>query len=331
MSSFIERAFDEFLKENFGAEFKGEYGEKLTARKLKFVSFLGKHGKVLQNVYVPKTNGDTSEIDLLFITTKGIFVIESKNYSGWIFGDDKSVNWTVTLPNGMKNRLYNPILQNKTHMKWLAEYIGDEIPLFSLIVFSERCELKSITISENDVKVIKRNQLKKTVDELWDSHIDVLDHVRVDEIYSTLKKLASVDESIKQRHIDQVNSKYYKKSTDKLQNENETNKENVIHKELNTQLSGENLLSATKSVIDTSIFDLSNQMTYRSLVQKQTDISGRVSSKDDESRNATAENIKICPRCSAELVLRTAKKGEKSGSQFYGCSRFPKCRYVQNI
>ena len=38
-----------------------------------------------------------------------------------------------------------------------------------------------------------------------------------------------------------------------------------------------------------------------------------------------------CPKCGGELVLRTVKKGEKSGSQFYGCSNFPKCRYIQNI
>ncbi|MBR3447258.1 MAG: topoisomerase DNA-binding C4 zinc finger domain-containing protein [Oscillospiraceae bacterium] len=38
-----------------------------------------------------------------------------------------------------------------------------------------------------------------------------------------------------------------------------------------------------------------------------------------------------CPRCGAELVLRTAKKGNNAGKQFYGCSAFPKCRYTRNI
>ena len=32
-----------------------------------------------------------------------------------------------------------------------------------------------------------------------------------------------------------------------------------------------------------------------------------------------------------KLVLRTAKKGENAGNQFYGCSAFPKCRYIQNV
>lgn len=39
----------------------------------------------------------------------------------------------------------------------------------------------------------------------------------------------------------------------------------------------------------------------------------------------------ICPKCGRELVLRTAKKGSNTGQQFYGCTSFPKCRYIQNV
>ena len=39
----------------------------------------------------------------------------------------------------------------------------------------------------------------------------------------------------------------------------------------------------------------------------------------------------ICPRCGSKLVLRTAKKGDNAGNQFYGCSTFPKCRYIKNL
>ena len=53
-------------------------GEAYTARELKLLNLLGRKGKVLRNVYIPKDNNETSEIDVLFITQKGIFVIESK-------------------------------------------------------------------------------------------------------------------------------------------------------------------------------------------------------------------------------------------------------------
>ena len=38
-----------------------------------------------------------------------------------------------------------------------------------------------------------------------------------------------------------------------------------------------------------------------------------------------------CPKCGAALVMRTAKKGQRAGAKFWGCSAYPKCRYIINI
>ena len=38
-----------------------------------------------------------------------------------------------------------------------------------------------------------------------------------------------------------------------------------------------------------------------------------------------------CPDCGIEMVLRTAKQGQNTGSQFYGCRNFPKCRNTISI
>lgn len=105
------------LDQIFDDEWKGRRGEKLTERELNLVKFFGCDGKVLRNAYVPKSNGETSEIDVLFITQKGIFVIESKNYSGWIFGNESDRYWTVSLPGGNKSHFHNPIRQNRSHIK----------------------------------------------------------------------------------------------------------------------------------------------------------------------------------------------------------------------
>ena len=43
------------------------------------------------------------------------------------------------------------------------------------------------------------------------------------------------------------------------------------------------------------------------------------------------EDRLVCPRCGGQLVLRIAKKGDNAGNQFYGCSNFPKCRYIRNL
>lgn len=76
---FIDKIFNQI----FDADWVGRHGEKLTERELNLVRLFGRKGRVLRNVYVPKDNGETSEIDVVFITQKGIFVIESKNSVGF--------------------------------------------------------------------------------------------------------------------------------------------------------------------------------------------------------------------------------------------------------
>lgn len=49
------------------------------------------------NCYIPNRSGDKIEIDMIMLCQKGIYVIENKNYSGWIFGDEKSKNWCEIL------------------------------------------------------------------------------------------------------------------------------------------------------------------------------------------------------------------------------------------
>ncbi|MCR4715765.1 MAG: topoisomerase DNA-binding C4 zinc finger domain-containing protein [Lachnospiraceae bacterium] len=53
-------------------------------------------------------------------------------------------------------------------------------------------------------------------------------------------------------------------------------------------------------------------------------------SKEEHLVTKSKENL-VCPRCGGQLVLRIAKKGDNAGNHFYGCSYFPKCRYIQNL
>ena len=75
----------------------GRNGEYLIYRCLKV---LGDQHKVLTNIYLPKEDGTTTEIDLIMISATSIYVFESKNYSGWIFGDESSKFWTQSLKGG---------------------------------------------------------------------------------------------------------------------------------------------------------------------------------------------------------------------------------------
>ena len=199
---------DKLLDSVFDEEWVGRRGEKLTERELKLVQLFGRKGRTLRNLYVPKDNGETSEIDLVYITQKGIFVFESKNYSGWIFGDEASQYWTVSLPNGQKNRFYNPIKQNRTHLKWLGAFVGAEIPLFSIVVFSERCELKKVTVESADIFVIQRDRTYATVRKIWDSSPDVLSGDEVEALAQKLAPLTNADEALKAAHVEQIERKF---------------------------------------------------------------------------------------------------------------------------
>ncbi len=50
----------------------------------------------------------------------------------------------------------------------------------------------------------------------------------------------------------------------------------------------------------------------------------------DTSKGVPAGDALVCPRCGGQLILRTAKHGDNAGNQFWGCSNYPKCRYIQN-
>ena len=53
--------------------------------------------------------------------------------------------------------------------------------------------------------------------------------------------------------------------------------------------------------------------------------------KKADTEKTMTEDCAVCPRCGGKLVLRTAKRGDNKGNQFYGCSNYPKCRYIQNL
>ena len=39
----------------------------------------------------------------------------------------------------------------------------------------------------------------------------------------------------------------------------------------------------------------------------------------------------VCPDCGSPMVVRTARRGNNAGSQFWGCTRYPQCRTIVPI
>lgn len=132
-----------------------------------------------------------------------MFVFESKNYSGWIFGSENQKNWYQTLPSkknrSHKEHFYNPIMQNRIHTKNLKVLVGDGIPMFSVIVFSERCTLKSISVKSNDINAVKLDSLFDLVCNICSNSNEIRSDDEVSELY--LYPYAQVSEAEKTYRI----------------------------------------------------------------------------------------------------------------------------------
>lgn len=101
--------------------FKGWIGEKAT----QFGMWAKLDAEIYQrshNVIFPTNNG-TTQVDHILLSRFGIFVVETKNIDGWIFGNEKSRQWTQSLY-GKKYKFQNPLHQNYRHTKAVAEYLG---------------------------------------------------------------------------------------------------------------------------------------------------------------------------------------------------------------
>lgn len=188
---------------------KGNYGEYLIYKCLDYISG---YKKFLFNLYIPTSSVHTTEIDIIMLHTSGIYVFESKNYSGWIFGSEKDRFWTQSIYNRgtgepEKSRFYNPVLQNENHIRHLKNLLNNysNIPIFSYVVFSERCQLKKVNVDPKSCTVIKSEYLYNDVKLKADFSEKILTDEMLDKLYNILFPYSKVSEQVKEQHIKDVN------------------------------------------------------------------------------------------------------------------------------
>lgn len=271
----------------------GRLGEYLIYKYLKVYEEDG--AKFLFNVYISKENGETTEIDVLMLYKKGIFVFESKNYSGWIFGDEKQKNWYQTLRVGrgrsQKESFYNPIMQNQTHIKYLKAFLGQSIPIWSFIVFSERCTLKNVHVTSPDIRVVQRFDVAEMVEKLcYHTSTADLSEAVIDGLYNKLYPFSQVNEEAKQHHISAIQNK------------------------LRPQPALTDSFSPTSPVVELPVQPAPTTPCDSPAVSIQE-----------------LPQTRKCPKCNGTLILRRATRGANAGNQFYGCENYPRCKYIQNI
>ena len=135
---------------------KGEIGENIVNKKLESIK-----GYILLKDVLLKGDRGTTQIDHILVGPKGIFVIETKNYSGYIYGDEWSKEWTQALF-GRRNKFYNPIRQNYGHIKAVEKHLGknERKYIYSIVVFGDDCKLKKI---KSETPVIYVRKLKRYI------------------------------------------------------------------------------------------------------------------------------------------------------------------------
>ena len=115
------------------AKFKGWFGERIVQKA--FQALDPATYQVHHDLYLPRPDGKGStQIDHVVVSGYGIFVIETKNYKGWIFGDEHQAKWTQQIYQ-KKSRFQNPLHQNALHVRALAKALGLNEDRFNSIVF----------------------------------------------------------------------------------------------------------------------------------------------------------------------------------------------------
>lgn len=225
--------------------FKGWLGELMV--KISAKLFLPKDQyHPFHNVTLPTPDG-TTQIDHFFVSEVGIFVVETKNMTGWIFGGERQAQWTQKIYK-QTFKFQNPLRQNYKHVKALESAL--QLPpetLHSVVVFVGGSTFKT-PMPENVTEGSK-----------------VLSYIK-----SFQRLLLSADQVA--RAVEKIES-------GRLTPSLATHREHVAR------------------------------------LKARSDIG----------------SVQLCPKCGSEMVLRTTRKGQNAGNQFWDCSRFPQCKGVVNL
>lgn len=180
------------------AKIKGRFGEMKVSSILKS---LPDNYHVFNDIYL-QINGMSVQIDHIVISVYGIFVIETKNYTGWIFGTDNSEQWTKNVY-GNKYEFRNPLKQNYAHVKALQCLLGlSKEKFIPAVVFLRGAVLKCNTQGT----VIYSSQLKQFIL----SHTSaIIDSSNISKLTNLLVYSLLTDKEMKKNHIVNIRQKIH--------------------------------------------------------------------------------------------------------------------------
>ena len=174
---------------------------------------LGEDYILLTDLMIRNSHGKSSQIDHVVLSEYGIFVIETKTYSGWIFGNEQAEEWKkITKRNRFSFR--NPVKQNWGHVYALKEILKKfpNCKYYPIVVFAGSAELKDVT---SKVPVIYAEDLKSTIEDY--SSTKCLSKDEVLQIKDVLDSARITDEDAEKEHVKAVKQQIDERQT-KIEN-----------------------------------------------------------------------------------------------------------------
>ena len=149
---------------------------------------------IFYNLNIPGRKDGETQIDFVLLDRTGIYIIEAKGYSGTVTGSYDDVKWTKTLisrnGNTWKKKVMNPLFQNKGHIRYLKKLLAEEtIPMFSVAVISEKCDLSAVTGSHRGEYIFNIKEFSSKMEELICSKRRSLNEEQLEKVKTVLDDL----------------------------------------------------------------------------------------------------------------------------------------------
>lgn len=222
------------------AKQKGKRGE---MRVFSILSQLPDEYTILNDL-VFKTDKGTTQIDHVVVSKYGVFAIETKNYRGEIYGDDKRQDWTQLIVTEVtyakkwwktytyvtKNHFYNPVKQSLGHAFRIKELLTEfpYVKIVPIVVFTGDAVLGNVeskhhviyeenlleVINEYKITYLTDNDVQKVVSILIENNVReiVNDRQHVKNIRTAAREVnATINSGICPKcggHLVQRNGKY---------------------------------------------------------------------------------------------------------------------------
>lgn len=253
---------------------------------------------VLHDLFL-EGDGYNAQIDYLLIMEKAIVILECKNLIGDVTIDENGAFTRSYLlgKQRVKEGIYSPIAQNERHKRVLHDLMQErQTGFLARRFFEERFEYRvySFVVFANAKTCLDMQQAPAEVKKAV---------LRADQLVARLQDIAK-------------------------------NSDAVPYTAEDMRALGELFLS----------HNAENPMHYAKRFEV---LAALAEAEEKEAAEAAAEPVpaapeaapaetpapeeKICPRCGAKLVLRKASKGKNAGNRFWGCSSYPKCRYIERL